>query len=295
MNYSKLTSHDLNDIINNITLEPIEVSDEIKLVVVDTVFSIDDSMGIVTTADEATIAQYLAQPNGLQSVVDAIKAQAMVVVDIETDEGLKQLDFMAKRIKKACKVLDDMGKAQCDIYKAFPAKIDDTRRSMRKQLEFLAEKVRKPLTELESKVSLLSELKYKSASVLECKTFVELNEVVGLVKATSKEKEYWGKMYNDFVAVSEVLWQSIETTEARLTQEQKDREDLERLRAKEAQELAKSYQAQWKEDKPSASAIKLTRIRVMLEDATKYASRQDVIACVVDLIAQGKIEGVKIV
>lgn len=255
--------------------------------------TINEKMDIIAVDDESIIAQIYTQPNGLQSVVDAIKAQAMVVVDIDTDEGLKQLDFMSKRIKKACKALDDMGKAQCDIYKDFPKRIDQTRKSMRDQLNFLAEKVRKPLTELESKMSLLSELKYKSASVLECKTFGELNEVAKLA-TVDKSREYWGKMYNDFVAVSEVLWHSIETTEARLTQEQKDREDLERLRAKEAQEIAKNHQAQV-QVQPSASAIKLTRIRVMLEDATKHASRQDVIACVVDLIAQEKIEGVKIV
>lgn len=91
------------------------------------------------------------KPGGVRTILDGIRQQvATFSGDISTDKGRKEIASLAYKIARSKTALDGMGKQLTDQYRQQAEKVHEERRLITKELDELAQQVRKPLTDWEN-------------------------------------------------------------------------------------------------------------------------------------------------
>jgi len=87
---------------------------------------------------------------GVEPILEEIKNKvALLVPDVETSKGRKEIASMANKIARSKTLLDEVGKNLVADWKAKAKVVDDSRKKMRDTLDQLKEITRAPLTEWE--------------------------------------------------------------------------------------------------------------------------------------------------
>ncbi len=108
----------------------------------------DDSNALITV--EKINALEVFTDKGMTPILEEInKKVALLVPDVTTAKGRKEIASMANKIARSKTLLDEVGKNLVADWKAKAKVVDDSRKIMRDQLDQLKEVTREPLTKWE--------------------------------------------------------------------------------------------------------------------------------------------------
>lgn len=89
--------------------------------------------------------------NGIQAIVDQIKAQvSSIVPDVTTPKGRKEIASLAYKVAQSKSAIDAEGKKLKEQYTVVTNKIDADRKFARDELDAERDRIRKPLTDWEN-------------------------------------------------------------------------------------------------------------------------------------------------
>lgn len=200
---------------------------------------------------------------GIEPVLDEIRNKATDFdPDTSTDEGRKEIASMAYKVSRSKTLLDDLGKALVADWKAKVKKVDGARKQIRDNLDALKTEVRQPLTEWEAEQERirLEKIEAEEKRVAGIREKIEsLNmyaspgmrskAIQAIIDEVSAE-EITEAHYHEFTEEAErvkqgtlaALNQSLEARKAWEEEQQKAKEEAERLEAerkKQEEEAAK--------------------------------------------------------
>lgn len=90
------------------------------------------------------------KPNGLESILEKMKAEVRLLVpDLTTEKGRKEIASLAYKVSQSKTYLDGIGKDLVAEQKLELKKVDNERSNMRNELDKLRDEVRKPLNDWE--------------------------------------------------------------------------------------------------------------------------------------------------
>ncbi|WP_375194682.1 hypothetical protein [Sphingobium sp.] len=166
--------------------------------------------------------------------------------DLSTARGRDAIKSFAFKITRTKTAIDDAGKKLNEEARAKIAVVDAARRDAREKLDEMAKGVRKPLTDWEEA---------EKARVAECDAIINKMALDGVVtlddtsetvrqrgKAiweTVIEAERFGDKFDQAMRAKEHAVDMLKSALARLIREEEERAELERLRAAEAERVAK--------------------------------------------------------
>lgn len=162
--------------------------------------------------------------------------------DLTTTKGRDAIKSLAYKITRTKTAIDAAGKQLNEEARAKINVVDAARRTAREELDALAEEVRKPLTaweeaEKERVAGCREDIEaFKRAAVVTMDdTATSVRERGADVWAQKLDPERYGDMLSEAQAAKEHAVETLKTALARLTQEEADRAELERLRAEAAE------------------------------------------------------------
>lgn len=163
------------------------------------------------------------------------------VPDLKTATGRKAIAALAYKVARTKTAIDDAGKKLNEEARASIAKVDEARRDIRERLDALKDEVRKPLTEWEAA---------EEKRTADCNAVIERirgDQVVSLddtaagvsaradaVAAIVITEDQFAELHPVATQLRDNAVRTLEAAAARLTQEEADRAELERLRAESA-------------------------------------------------------------
>lgn len=197
--------------------------------------AINPKMGLEVYDEDKAFNVFIS--GSIDPILTQIESYGLnLVADATTEEGRKQIEAVSKTVSRLSKKLDDFGKVVKDAYIHIPKKVDETRRLIRSRLEEVNKKVNQELDKVKACESLIDMIEaypisHRVDSIEDLKhglAFLESNR--------SKFLEHLAERGNDAVdksilAVSDLI--KIKQKEL------DDKLELERLRAKEAEEKRK--------------------------------------------------------
>jgi len=210
------------------------------------------------TPQTALVAQVNANPGlvlldkeRFNQFYEAIKEETdKLVPDLTTEKGRKEIASMAFKVAKTKTAIDAAGKLLNEEARAKINIVDAARRDIREKLDALKDEVRRPLTEWEDK---------EEARVAACKTAIERFQTVAVVTLEDTSATVRARLveirntalddgqFQDLLQLAkhhkEASVATLETAFTRLTKEEADRAELDRLRA-EAAERAERERAE---------------------------------------------------
>lgn len=166
--------------------------------------------------------------------------------DLSTDTGRRKVASLAFRVTKAKTTLDKAGLALTEGWRGQIKAVNEARFKMVRELDELAEKVRKPLTDWEAAEEsrrvlaegLLREIR-ESAIVEENETAADVEARGRLVYEKDLEPELFGDRLEEAQAAKDAAVASLVKARDRLRKEEEDRAELERLRKENEERLAR--------------------------------------------------------
>lgn len=192
---------------------------------------------------EATPVMVLTDREKFSQFYDAIKRETDALdADVSTDKGRKAIASMAYRVARTKTAIDEAGKKLNEEARARINAVDESRREIRAQLDTLKDEVRRPLTEWEEAeearqaecqqtITFLRE----SATIGPEETAADLRERHGELAAMTFNPEAFDGYMPQITALHDLALSGLSAGADRLDQEERDRAELERLRAAEAE------------------------------------------------------------
>lgn len=267
----------------------------------------------------ATAAAELPLSNAATTDIVAVVAQTPVVVllddgkrdelfahirreveaftpDLSTNKGRDAIKSLAYKITRTKTAIDAAGKQLNEEARAKIGVVDAARRVAREELDRMADEVRRPLTEWEEA---------EKARVAHCRAVidglkamarVDLDDTASVVRErgsvawnTVLDAEQFGDLLAEAEAAKAQTVDVLKTALARLTKEEADRAELERLRAeaaereareraeqeaREAQERAAAEAKAAEERRVAAEKAEAERVARIEREATERAQRE---------------------
>ena len=101
--------------------------------------------------EQNAIVSAFNNANGIQSIVDQIKAQvSSIVPDVTTPKGRKEIASLAYKVAQSKSAIDAEGKKLKEQYTVVTNKIDADRKFARDELDAERDRIRQPLTDWEN-------------------------------------------------------------------------------------------------------------------------------------------------
>ena len=191
----------------------------------------------------------LFSEGGTLPVYEAIKKEVSTFVpDISSEAGRKEVAALAFKIAKSKTFLDNVGKTYNAKLKEMPKAIDKERKVIWDKLEAMQAEIRKPLTEWEEKEkarvdehkAAMAELENLS-QFLTPPTIEQIN--AGLSRGGELKLRDWQEFSDMASPVFERQYAKLMTMKFAAEQAEKDRIELEALRAAKAEQEAKDAEA----------------------------------------------------
>ncbi len=193
------------------------------------------------------------------------------VPDLTTETGRKAIASLAYKVARTKTALDDAGAELKADWLVKSQAVDKARREIREQLDELRDRARKPLTEWEDAEAKRQEECTRLIETLKAAPNVALGETADAVRSKIAVVESLELTLDTFLglhaAAEEFRQKALETLRAvlaRIEQEERDREELVRLRAEREAKLAASLAT------PSSTGSR--RARIFSVDATLMSS-----------------------
>lgn len=177
---------------------------------------------------------------------DRLKADAPKDVDITTNKGRDTIRSYAADIRKEKATIDRDRLRLTKEWRDMTAKVNEAGKQIERRLDGLAEEIRKPLTEWEEA---------EKARVAECDAVINRIVLAGIVTlddtadtVRERGKEVWaieidadrfGDKFDQATKAKAHVVDLLKTALARLTKEEADRAELEKLRAEAAEREAR--------------------------------------------------------
>ena len=201
--------------------------------------------------------------------------------DTSTKKGRDAIRSMASKVITTKTTIEKAGKALTEEWRRQTAEVTASRKVMEDQLAALAAEVRKPLTDWEAAEELRVESCRADIECFKLAAVVTMDDTAATVR--ERGKEVWeqpidparfGDMLDEAVAAKDTAVASLKAALARLTQEEADRAELEKLRAEaRAREEADRIAAEQAEaERAEAARIEAEKRRA--EEAKAEAERQ---------------------
>jgi len=200
------------------------------------------------------------------------------VPDVTTNKGREAIKSLAFKVTKTKTAIDAAGKLLNEEARSKINLVDEARRDARNTLDILAERARKPLTEWEEAEQL---------RVRECTGVIQgfidaavvtIEDTAASVRARGTEvyatpidEARFGDLCDRAVSAKAAAVETLKAALARLTREEADRAELEKLRAAEAE------RARAEEEKAAAAEIERQRIEAerLAEECRIAAEKAD--------------------
>ena len=161
--------------------------------------------------------------------------------DTSTEKGRKAIKSMAYKITRTKTAIDDAGKQLNEEARARINAVDAERRAARERLSSLAEQVRKPLTDWETAEDARVDACREVIASLKASAVVTMDDTAETLRArgtaawrTEIDPGVFLEMTDEALAAKNGAIDVLKAALARLTKEEADRAELERLRAEAA-------------------------------------------------------------
>lgn len=202
------------------------------------------------TPQTALVAQVNANPGlvlldkeRFNQFYEAIKTETdKLVPDLTTEKGRKEIASMAFKVAKTKTAIDAAGKLLNEEARAKINIVDAARRDIREKLDALKDEVRKPLTEWEAKeeqrvIACNAAIdRFKAAAVVTLEdTAATVQARYTEIKNTALDDGQFKDLLPSAKHYKEAAEIALDAAFARLTKEEADRAELDRLRAEAAE------------------------------------------------------------
>lgn len=238
------------------------------------------------TPQTALVAQVNANPGlvlldkeRFNQFYEAIKAETdKLVPDLTTEKGRKEIASMAFKVAKTKTAIDAAGKLLNEEARAKINIVDAARRDIRDKLDALKDEVRRPLTEWEAREEARVDACNAAIGRFKAAAVVTLEDTAASVQARFTEIRNTALddgQFKDLLPTAqhykEAAEAALDAAFARLTKEEADRAELDRLRA-EAAERAERERA---EAEAKAAAEAAARVKQAAEARAARAAEEE--------------------
>lgn len=177
---------------------------------------------------------YLDKRNFVPMLDKLKKIARGLVADVHTNEGIDARKALNRKLASLKKFLDDEGKKVSDALKKKPNIILDTRKNLRDTIEKLQEEVMAPIKKIEERKKEIEEIRCIPGSALGC-PIDGIKQYISMLEEHVHDEQYWDESYADaFDAINESRRQ-LNDMLASAENAEKERQELEALRAKQAE------------------------------------------------------------
>lgn len=177
---------------------------------------------------------YLDKRNFVPMLDKLKKIARGLVADVHTNEGIDARKALNRKLASLKKFLDDEGKKVSDALKKKPNIILDTRKNLRDTIEMLQEEVMAPIKKIEERKKEIEEIRCIPGSALGC-PIDGIKQYISMLEEHVHDEQYWDESYAvAFDAINESRRQ-LNDMLASAEKAEKERQELEALRAKQAE------------------------------------------------------------
>lgn len=232
----------------------------------------------IVLAVEETPQIVLLDAEKFDQFYERVKAETDgLVVDLSTKKGRDEIRSMAAKVTRSKTMIDKAGLALTKQWRDQTNQVNAARKEIEARLEALADEVRRPLTEWEDA---------EKARVAACREIIDSIKQSGIVTIddTAADVRLRGKMvwdtpigadqFRDLTdeaqAVKDQAVEALKTALARLTREEEERAELEKLRAEKAEAEAREQaerEAREAKEREEAEAREAEERRIAAEKA----------------------------
>lgn len=227
----------------------------------------------IIVAVEATPQIVLLDAEKFDLFYDRVRAEtAGIVVDLSTKRGRDEVRAMAAKVTRSKTMIDKAGLALTKGWRDQTTQVNAARKEIETKLDALADEVRRPLTEWEDAEKERVNICRTIIDGLKGAAVVTIEDTAATVRQRGKDAwdteidpAQFGDMLDEAVAAKDTAVVSLKAALARLTREEAERAELEKLRAEKAE--AERVEAE------RIAAEEAERQRI--EDALAEAERQE--------------------
>lgn len=199
--------------------------------------------GEIVALVEANPVMVLTDPKKFSEFYEAMRRETDALdADVETDKGRKAIASMAYKVARTKTAIDEAGKKLNEEARARINSVDESRREIRKQLDDLKDEVRRPLTEWEEAEQQRVERAHAELTKIREMGRVDLDDTAPSVKARYGELDALTldpNLHGDTLGIAEAAkadaLAALLSAHERLVREEKERAELEKLRAEAAE------------------------------------------------------------
>ena len=168
-------------------------------------------------------------------MLDQVKKIARgLVADVHTKEGIAARKILNRKLAGLKNAIEDEGKKVAAALKAKPKIVDATRKRVKDTLEMLQEEVMAPIKAIEARQAEIDEIRCIPGSAIGC-PIEGIKQYIAMLEEHVHDEQYWDESYADaFDAINESRRQ-LNDMLASAEKAEKERQELEALRAKQAE------------------------------------------------------------
>lgn len=191
--------------------------------------------GLAYCDDYAPIRSMLKHEPSMQALVDAIERDALgLVADPLDREGNRQIRENADWVRKCARRLEKIRTEAVADLKREPKLVEDAVRPHLKRLEAIAAQVIAPVAEMDARAEALR-IYADRPNILTAAPDDQLRRELDAAKAWDDSPSKWLERAEEAAAVKLAVSEALEAMLAKRDREDAERQELERLRAKEAE------------------------------------------------------------
>lgn len=239
--------------------------------------TVPEGQGVGLVVVQNLTPEKLFSNGGTLPVYEAIKKEvAGFVGDVSTEDGRKEIAALARKIARSKTFIDDVGKTYNARLKALPKEVDAERKRVWDALESLQAEIRKPLTEWEEKEKARVQAHKDALSAMEDLARFNDMPTTEQIKANLSQLEAlslrdWEENAEFAATVAVDLINSLNVRLAASEKADKERAELEKLRAEAAQREAAEAARLAKEQEAIRVAQAEEKARVEAKEAAQKA------------------------
>lgn len=197
----------------------------------------------IIVAVEATPQIVLLDAEKFDLFYDRVRAEtADIVVDLSTKKGRDEVRAMAAKVTRSKTMIDKAGLALTKGWRDQTTQVNAARKDIETKLDALAEEVRRPLTVWEDAEKLRVNICRTIIDGLKGAAAVTIEDTAATVRQRGKDAwdteidpAQFGDMLDEAVAAKDTAVVALKAALARLTREEEERAELEKLRAEQAE------------------------------------------------------------
>lgn len=188
----------------------------------------------ITTKCKDPEQLFLHDENFVPMLEQVKKIARGLVADVHTKEGIAARKSLNRKLAGLKNAIEDEGKKVAAALKAKPKIVDATRKRVKDTLEMLQEEVMAPIKAIEARQAEIEEIRCIPGSAIGC-PIEGIKQYIAMLDEHVHDEDYWDESYTAaFDAINESRRQ-LNDMLAAAEKAEKERQELEALRAKQAE------------------------------------------------------------